>query len=723
MLEVDYEILRNEGADYPRKFTTHEKLRKIDGNALYIKAPNASGKSTLLNVIALALYGDRLEDADCRISESLRSDIRYMASRPNQNYTFNLMISSKDGNIKLVSSKENSVSKDITVKEIIGTEETYLPFQTFKEKYFLIYDIPEDPLNHITELLDEVKNQQKRYHKKISDFRNYLGEVKLEIARSRDEEAIHKLTVAEFRYQKMEEEINSSINYLVEQISVLESYLSLREFAKYIENSIYLLQEIEKHDKKIYNTKKAVKNFNTQYGNKTRRVDSKIKTINKLIYKLSATLEHLFIDRDLDAIKKHIEITKKINLEDGLITDEVYKKLRNELAFFTKQINDYLADKNVRESGKKGSFYQELINLLKQYRSIDISFPGFDKNIKELLKLLEKEYEDNRILKSIYDDLNDCLRFIADIELELKSLPKEFESIKVLSSKVNESFNLVNNETIENQIEDLSDELNQILEKIAYYKNMAHQNKIYIDETSDPDEIYDMQNQLLHSHLGYKNIFQLGEDLYLNEIQKIKQKLEEERKRHDSVVSTRAQNQERLKDLEAREIHRYYNYSTQIDNLSKMIDTLDQSFIKYESIIHKISKGDRLDSETDIQYNDAISSYFANKIPEFPYINEFVKPSKIDFLNKTILLDDGREIDMKDISTGQSMSMYIQAILNRPEDDKRRMVVIFDEGATMDSNSLKPIQTILAKQIDQNKILLAVFAKAVDDNLTIDTLY
>ena len=113
---------------------------------------------------------------------------------------------------------------------------------------------------------------------------------------------------------------------------------------------------------------------------------------------------------------------------------------------------------------------------------------------------------------------------------------------------------------------------------------------------------------------------------------------------------------------------------------------------------------------------------FAEKIKEFPYIDEFVKPEKIDFLNKVIKLNGGREIDMKDISTGQSMSMYIQALLNRPKDDKRKMIVIFDEGATMDSNSFKPIKQILKKHVDENKVLFAVFAKAIDGELKITDL-
>ena len=165
MLNIDYELKRQEGAGHERKFHVDEGLKTINSNAVYIEAPNAKGKSTFLNIIAIAFYGDRLEETDSRISQSLRSDIEYINTRENQNYTFKVAITSKDGSIQLISTKDNPNSDDIEVKEIINGKEKYLPVSTFKDEYFLIYDIPEDPLNRITEILSGVKYQ--RHYPKI----------------------------------------------------------------------------------------------------------------------------------------------------------------------------------------------------------------------------------------------------------------------------------------------------------------------------------------------------------------------------------------------------------------------------------------------------------------------------------------------------------------------------------------------------------------------------
>jgi len=722
VLEVEYEILRKEGENHQRIFNTDPKLRKINGNAVYIKAPNARGKSTFLNIIALALYGDRLEDSDCRISKSLRSDIQYMASRQNQDYTFNLVLTSKDGKIKLISSKEDPVSKDITIKEIIDDKETYIPLQTFKEKYFLVYDIPEDPLNHITEILSEVKNEQNRYHYKISNFRNYLGEVKSEIAHSRNDQEIERLKFILSEYTDKETKINDATEELQEEIGILELYLSLREFEKYIQNSLYLMQAIDIENKNKSKNRTNVKRFNTQYENKKEKIVSNINKIKKSVYNLSCTLEQLFINRGLDEVKLHTDKIKAIKWEECIKTYTVNSKICSEFLFFKKKINNYLGEKNIRESGKKGSFYQELINVFKQYRSIEISIPGFDKSIDEFIQLLEKEYDNNKTFKYIYDDLHTCLEIISETESEIENLQQDLESLRMLSDKRDRSLLKNDDEKIDNNIAGINQELQPIIEKIDYYKNLAKKNNMVIDENSDPGEIINKREQILAQYPKYSNVFMQGEESFIIEIQNRGKKLEEHKRKQNEILNIKVQTQDKLKTLESKEPHKYHSHATKIDRLSKLIDTLDKNFAKYDEIINKISKGDKLNSEIEKQYNEAISHYFANKIPEFPYIDEFLKPTKIDFLNKSILLEDGREIDMKDISTGQSMSMYIQAILNRPEDDKRRMIVIFDEGATMDSNSLKPIQNILAKQIKQNKILMAVFAKAVDNDLTIEEL-
>lgn len=720
MLEMDYEIKRQEGTGYERIFHVDEKLKTIKSNAVYIKAPNARGKSTFLNILAIALYGNRLDESDSRISISLRNDIKYMIERENQKYTFNVTIFSKDGSVQLISTKKNPISNDIMVKEIIDGKERLLPFQTFKDEYFLIYDIPEDPLNRITEILSDVKNQQIRYKNKVAEFKKYLGEIKQEIALSRNADEIESKKNQIIKFEILVEQFKKELATRNDKIRIIESYLALREFKNYTNLSLSYGDNIDRKSQKKKKHQTTVKTFRTRYENKKDEINNKIFEIESVILEVISKIDNLFIDRNYDEIKKHIKAIKNINLCTNF---EINKNIFLEINYFRKIIDDYLNDKQIKESGKLGSFYQEIINIFEQYTYIDVFLPGIEKSIKELILLLKEEYKKNSKQKLIFDTLNDCNKKFGDLLNELEKMPKELQTLKMLYNKKGELSSIkIEDEQLDSQIDDLGNKLDTALEKVEKYKKMALKHGISIDKSPNLDKIDELKDEIFKQNKQFVQIFQFDEKSILAEIISIEKEIDEYKKKLSDQENIIRQYRQKLSDLESRKPHKYQNYSHKIDDLSNIVDTLERNLIEYEGIIQKIANGSKLTSEIENKYNEEISLYFAKKIPEFPYINEFIQPKKIDFLNKEIILENERKIDMKDISTGQSMSMYIQAVLNRPQDDKRKMIVIFDEGATMDSNSLKPIKNILKKHINENKVLFAVFAKAVDEELQVTEL-
>ena len=721
MLDVDYELKRQEGVGHERVFHVDEGLKMINSNAVYIEAPNAQGKSTFLNILAIAFYGDRLEETDSRISQSLRSDIKYMTARENQNYTFRVVITSKDGSIQLISTKDNPNSDDIEVKEIINGKEKYLPVSTFKDEYFLIYDIPEDPLNRITEILSGVKYQQILYKNKVAKFKQYLDEVKQGIALSRNDAEIEQKRRLISEYKENCEKLKNNIDRNNDEIRIIESFLALREFKRYVELSFSYAESIKRISKTEGNFQTNVKRFNTRYDNKYREVREKITELNRVISEVTFKIDSLFIDRNYDEIRDHIKTIKDADICVG--DYQINKKILTEIQYFKKKLSVFLKDRQIKESGIIGSFYDEMINILDQYKSIEITLPGTEKSINELIILLSEEYNKNSKYKLIFDELNECIKKLDYLIGEVNKLPKELTTLRMLHNKKEKlSSTQIDEKQLNTEIDDLGGKLNTNLEKVEIYKKMAAKHEISIDEKSNLYEIEEFKNKIIKHNKEFIEIFQLDEMLILSETKLRETNIEEFNKKLLSIKDVVSQYENKLADLENRKPHKYQNYSQKINELSNSCDALERKLIEYERIIQDIANGTKLSSEIEIDYNDEISHFFAKNIPEFPYINEFIKPIKVDFLNKVIILDNERKIDMKDISTGQSMSMYVQALLNRPQDDKRKMIVIFDEVATMDSNSLRPIQKILKKHIEQNKVIVSIFAKAVDGELKVTEL-
>ena len=85
---------------------------------------------------------------------------------------------------------------------------------------------------------------------------------------------------------------------------------------------------------------------------------------------------------------------------------------------------------------------------------------------------------------------------------------------------------------------------------------------------------------------------------------------------------------------------------------------------------------------------------------------------KVDLIKKIFYTTDGRQIHFSDMGTGQSQSAYLLSQLNSAAGDNRPMVVLFDEIAMMDKNSLKPIYEKLHQLYDEGKLLAGITVMA-----------
>nr|WP_301002707.1 AAA family ATPase [Methanoculleus sp.] len=714
-MQVDYEISRKEGESKELTFHPDDALKKIGGNAVYLEAPNAKGKSSLLNILAIAMYGHKLEKSDSRISPTLKSNIEYMMQRDDQKFAFDVRFSSKDESIQLVSSKSNPNNNDIIIREINNGHERVLPFQVFKDEYYLVYDIPENPLNRLREIIAEVEHQQERYKKKVSDFKNYLEEIKEELARSRDENAIHALKTNIANYSGEIESLNARIKEIDEKVSIIEPFHALREFVTYAKLSVSLTDRIKRKETEFKKFEKTKKRHSTVYSNKKQEIERMIDSTVQQISILSTKLGNIFIESG--DMRLHIEELQGINFYRALDTYRLDPAINGELKYILEEINRYQERKEIKEAGQKGAFFEDILEILENYRGIDISIPGTDKSIEDLIKVIRTEYDKNKDFVDIYSQLNNCGLIVSQVRQTLTRLPKQLESLKIAFHKQKEMSEAAPEpQNIDDEIGEMAHVLADAANKVDKYTQIAEK---YGYDVNNMDEttIQGKMQQVVEKNNQYLAIFQQDEA----KISKILEECSNSVTRLTGEISLtqqkKLQYEQRLSDLENREKHKYDAYVSQIEEISSIVDSLEYDLIHYNKILDKIDNGEKLEEDLEIRYNDLVSQYLALKIPEFPYIDEFVKPKMIDFTRKKIYIDSGREIDMKDISTGQAMSMYIQAILNRPLDDRRKLIVIFDEASTMDSNSFQPIKRTLEHLIEKNKLIFAMFARAVDGDM------
>ncbi len=111
MIKIDYLIRRDEG----NKFTEFQPDRiPTDLPILsYIQGPNASGKSTLLNIIALAFWGNNLSNEE--LNPDLQERVEALVNSSHQNVKFKIEVENEKLGVKFISEK-----KELDKKTIVG---------------------------------------------------------------------------------------------------------------------------------------------------------------------------------------------------------------------------------------------------------------------------------------------------------------------------------------------------------------------------------------------------------------------------------------------------------------------------------------------------------------------------------------------------------------------------------------------------------------------------
>ena len=231
MIKYDYKIERTNGINVDEFFPVKELLDLP--NAVYIKGPNSLGKSTLLNILALAFYGN--EASENEMQPQLKEKLESLMDTTHQTLTFNVQINNEVLGDNLLIEKDNPNTKDITIYRMNNGNKKPISPDLFTSEFKLIYDIPTNPLERLPSLLVEVQNGQREIGDKIHLFRSFLQETVSEIRDSKDPNQIIKVTN---QIDTIKSEIAKGINEnseredehkLIEQFYLLRTWISLEE--------------------------------------------------------------------------------------------------------------------------------------------------------------------------------------------------------------------------------------------------------------------------------------------------------------------------------------------------------------------------------------------------------------------------------------------------------------------------------------------------------------
>lgn len=704
MIKYDYKIARNE-EDETKVYTPALPTELAD--LVYIQGPNSSGKSTLLNLVALAFYGHRLGAEE--LNTSLHERLINLSEAAHQKLEFTIELSNKQSNVTLVAEK-NADSKVPEVRKI-GKDGKSKPlsFDQFKREFRLIYDIPQDPLSRLPLLLREIKIAQYEKGQQISRLKKRIGDLIAEVRESKNPDRLEQL-------QKSVANLKDRLVSLSDTRSNKElEYKELKDFS--VVKSYYDAKN--DHD----DTFGKIKRLETQINKYKKTEDKQSK---ELLYELRKTSEaistaeelHRNISKLLTALlpksaSKRLDLWNESNCSNEIRLGLEIKTIRDDISFFIRTLNELLnseADKK-----QEAEFLKSLLAVVEDYKGQDFKIPGTDLNIKQFIDNLKERNSSFTKVRIKSDQINDCLSKLGKLHEVITAGVKHHLDYLKIAKERGETVEQLNGDLENEELNETKRKLEQLSKRLQEAKNrLIEHGYDYHNDGELISSVILSENYAQYASYTTEQLLAMVQDSNLN--LELLKKDEENCKREIQV------DESEIKRLERLGVHKFQNYLPQLEHLFSHVQSLERTIAVtfYKMISDMIDLKFNAVSDQEMTYADEVQKFLAAKIGNIRHIDKSFKLKRVDVIAKEIITTTNKKIKFADLGTGQSQGAYIEGLLN-PNDNKK-IIALFDEVAMMDSKTLGPIIDKLRKMYEANRLIAGIIVQKKDDGISVQNL-
>jgi exonuclease SbcC len=705
MITYDYTIDRKMGQGKSRIFVPDQIPTELN-NIVLIEGPNSSGKSTLLNIFAIGLFGTK----STRVNPALQSKMQSLLDSSHQKLRFALDIASGDGNLILRSEKTDLEGDEITVRECTDGR-TYRPisFENFEKKYNLIYDIPSNPTERLPELLKELKEEQLQFGNRFKEFGIFLRNMITQITTSRDPKRIEEVK------RKLKESKDQRTK-LTEEIPELQKFLELLEKSAYIQYYCYYSNEGERLTREKQKLEKTIK----QFDKADRKTTSKLSRGRTRISNLQAEFTESYnkVTPLIEGIlsrneRPRFKIWKDINPYSAE-TDDL-KTVKIEAAHFAALFGEEVESMQKERSFRDASVWEKLFQALKEFEDYGLMIPQVELTIGEFVRILKEENKRSFVLIQRYQTLNQILALLDELRTninELQATQKELTQESATSEQMSEGAV----DTFYEQKRRLK-KMESDLESLATRCNEYFQR--CLSKNIDAEILENEPHRLIKEIPKNEQIRQylsLGEKHVTDKIDEVQNDIVDKRGQLAGLNLVITQYEKDVQNLEKQKPHKFEAHLQQLNELLRKTDAMSQRLlseynINLKNLIDKKVKAEDISrDETKTKYYGEVSKYLAYRIGFFRHIDRSYKAKAVDLVSGIIVTDDGETIHITDMGTGQTQSAYILSLLN-VRDDTRKIIALFDEIAMMDDSSIEPICSRLKELYKENRLLLGILVQ------------
>lgn len=670
-------------------------------NVSNLKGSSSTGKSTLMNLIALAFWGYD----DPKIQQSLRNRVKYIHDSEKIQLDFNIEMTSIDGSglkAHVVKKNGNGTSNvDIKVRICDGCgNERPIFKEEFRQKYSLIYDIPDNPTKRIDKSLEDICSAQKKYLEKVRDLKKNVADVLEDIRNSRDPEKI-----AEYEHKLSENEKQKENDVLLlsetrDLINMLEKYYWASILNNAYQELIDLDENIEKLKKKVRTVKRANKKQSTQYELAVSDYDNNVVKFCEL-YNISTQL--------LDKLKQYGEIDTILidswskynfnhsNLNINLDVPKDFTSAANNLANILKELcKKYDSQQDIQ----KYTLLKSIMDVLKNYSdSNNNEITILDKTTDDIYCELEHELKGIEDKVSLFKAYDNALSQIIATSKQADAVHQFFISIpeKPMGEETPEM-----SDSLLGRKSDLEGRIKELLERASGCGVNSDNVANIIEDSFDNSQLLPYVNM---------SIEKLSEELQL-----FRNKAEE---LNDNIFGYNGYNakigylQRMLSDLQKSKDHPLSHHIKRVEKLVKKLDEIQSDLGKKNDILEKvIGRNNNLvnikqGTEQDI-YLKKVWNNLGKRFGHIRHMNQEYEIVEVNIIDSRMVTTTGKEFSINDMGTGESQCAYLMNVLR--SNQKTCIIAMFDESENMDYNLRQGILKKFKELYDEGHLLLGLTA-------------
>jgi len=366
--------------------------------------------------------------------------------------------------------------------------------------------------------------------------------------------------------------------------------------------------------------------------------------------------------------------------------------------------------------------FKRLIDLLEDYEDLNITIPGISKNINDLILILKKRSEKHNLLRIKIENIKKTQDLLEKISLERKEFLKDFlidyrEACKHVDE--DKDADSIIADLNRQKIAWLVNEKDRIKIKIDKLKRML----INLDINPDLNDI-DLILESVRNDERIKTYHYLEEEQLYKKIEELSEdsnRLNESIKKNNFIIED---TQKEIDNLEKMTVHEHWKQLDYINELftktQKLSQRIRNEFEKnLNALINNGINIADLNSEQTVYFNK-IGIYLAKRLKNIPYADIVYELKNVDLIKNKIITTSGDELSFSFFSTGQAQSAYLKGLIESTEGKK--LIVLFDEVGSMDSNSMKPVIDRMNELYHQGDLLLGIIAQKNNTQIKITSL-